>query len=137
MNAKIIMTACLLVLSAVAAAQQKPQHADATKASPDKFTVLLENEYVRVIEYRLEPGEKDEWHTHPPKVSYVVSGGKLRITTENGRSFVVDELAGSAAWMGAVGLHFGENIGTTPVRIALIEIKSLADAPFEGIDRPD
>ena len=30
-----------------------------------------------------------------------------------------------------------ENLGTTPIRIALVEIKSLADAPFDEIGDTD
>ncbi len=137
MKTKILIVGLFLALSAITMAQLKPDHVDPTKVSPDKYTVLLENEYVRVLEYEIQPGEKDAWHTHPPKASYIVSGGKLRITPEGGESFVVDEVSGNAAWMGAVGPHFGENIGTTPIRIALVEIKSLANAPFEDISRRD
>ena len=122
-----------LALTSVVVAGQQPDHIDPTEVSPDKYRVLLENEHVRVLEYRINPGQKEAWHTHPPKVSYIVSGGTLRITTEGGDSFVVSEDSDNAAWMGAVGRHFGENIGTTPVRIVLVEIKSLADAPFEEI----
>lgn len=134
MNTKFLIAIHILALSAFAAAQLVPDHTDPTEVSPDKYTVLLENEHVRVLEYRIEPGEKDGWHTHPPKVSYVVSGGQLRITTDAGESFVVYENTGDTAWMGAVGPHFGENTGTTPIRIALIEIKSLADAPLEELN---
>ncbi len=135
MKAAIFFVACILCLSTLAAAQLKPDHIDAAEVSPYKYTVLLENEHVRVLEYQIKPGQKEAWHTHPPKVSYIVSGGKLRITTEGGDSFVVDEDSANAAWMGAVGRHFGENIGTTPIRIVLVEIKSLAAAPFEEIGK--
>jgi quercetin dioxygenase-like cupin family protein len=97
---------------------------DAVSVSPDRFKVLLENPHVRVIEYVLLPGERDQWHTHPPKVSYVVSGGTLRITTEDGQSFLTNEKTGSATWMDTLGQHFGQNVGKTPVRIVLVEIKS-------------
>jgi len=137
MKIKILIISFVLILSAISAAQLKMNHIDPIAVSPDKYTVLLENEHVRVVEYLVQPGEKDTWHTHPPKVSYVVSGGSLRITLEGGDSFVIEEVSGSAAWMGALGRHFGENIGTTPVRIALVEIKSLADAPFEDVGRLD
>ena len=133
MKSRIIITACVLTLAAHATAQQKPEHIEVTEVSPDIYTVLLENEHVRVLEYLLEPGEKEAWHTHPPKVIYVVSGGKLRITTKGGDSFVVDEKSGDTAWMGAVSPHFGENIGTTPIRIVLVEVKSLADEPFQDL----
>lgn len=124
-----------LALSSVVVGGQQPDHIDPIEVSPDKYRVLLENEHVRVLEYQIKPGQKEVWHTHPPKVSYIVSGGMLRITTEGGDSFIVTEDSDDAAWMGAVGLHFGENIGTTPVRIVLVEIKSLADAPFEEIGK--
>lgn len=97
---------------------------DAVLVSPDRFKVLLENEHVRVIEYALLPGERDQWHTHPPKVSYVVTGGTLRITTEDGQSFLTEEKAGSATWMDALGRHYAQNVGNTPVRIVLVEVKS-------------
>ena len=99
------------------------EHIDAVKASPANFRLLLENEHVRVVEYALRAGERDQWHTHPPKVSYVASGGTLRITTEDGQSFLTDEKAGSATWMDTLGRHFAQNVGKTPVRIVLIEVK--------------
>jgi quercetin dioxygenase-like cupin family protein len=137
MKSRILFVIFILTLSANSTAQQQPDHTDPTKVSPEKYTVLLENEHVRVVEYVIKPGEKDAWHTHPPKVSYIVSGGKLRITPEGADSFVVDENSGNAAWMGALGRHFGENVGTTPIRIVIVEIKSLSDAPFEEIGKRD
>jgi len=133
MKSKITIAFFVLTLTAYTAAQQKPVHIEVTEVSPDIYTVLLENEHVRVLEYLIEPGQKEAWHTHRPKVSYIISGGMLRITTADGDSFVVDEKSGYTAWMGAVGRHFGENIGTTAIRIVLVELKSLADAPFEDI----
>ena len=38
---------------------------DAVKTDPDKYKVVLENERVRVLEYRDKPGEKTKMHTHP------------------------------------------------------------------------
>jgi beta-alanine degradation protein BauB len=112
----------LAVLPAILSAQSAP--IDALTASPGNFTLLLENEHVRVLEYTLQPGKRDEWHTHPAKVSYVVTGGSIRITMEDGKSFLADDVAGNATWMGAVGRHFVENVGKTPVRIVLVEVKS-------------
>jgi quercetin dioxygenase-like cupin family protein len=137
MKSAIFFVVFILTLSAHSTAQQQPDHTDPTEVSPDKYTVLLENEHVRIVEYVIKPGERDAWHTHPPKASYIVSGGKLRITPEGADSFVVQEDSGNAAWMSALGRHFGENVGTTPIRIVLVEIKSLSDAPFEDISRRD
>lgn len=98
---------------------------DALQASPANFKLLLDNQYVRVLEYSLDPGKKDEWHTHPPKSSYVVSGGQLKVYLENGDTIMADEKTGTASWMDVVGKHYVENVGTTPVKIILTEIKSL------------
>jgi len=97
---------------------------DFVESSPDKTKILLENEYVRVIEYSLKPGEKDSTHTHPPKTSYVISGGLLRIYPENEKPFDAVEISGNAEWSDKVGKHFVENIGKTTVTILLTEVKS-------------
>lgn len=96
---------------------------DALKASPSQFKLLFENNRVRVLQYTLKPGEKDEWHTHPPKSSYVVSGGKLKVHLENGETIIADEKAGTASWADYLGKHYAENIGNTTVTIILTEIK--------------
>ena len=84
--------------------------------------------YVRVLEYTLDPGKKDEWHTHPAKSSYVVSGGQLKVYLENGEIIMADEKTGTASWRDVTGKHYVENIGKTPVKIILTEIKSLENS---------
>ena len=103
--------------------EKSEENIDPVQVSPDKFKILLENEQVRVVEYSLKAGEKDNWHTHPPKTSYVVSGGKLKIVLENGEALIVDEKTGSASWMDSVGKHYAENIGDSTITILLTEIK--------------
>jgi len=97
---------------------------DFVQSSPDQTKILLENEYVRVIEYSLKPGEKDITHTHPPKTSYVISGGTLRIYPENEKPFDAVEVAGATEWADKRGKHYVENIGKTTVTILLTEIKT-------------
>lgn len=97
---------------------------DVLKASPVNFKLLLENEYVRVLEYTLKPGEKDTPHTHPAKSSYAVSGGKIKVYLENGETIIADEVAETTSWMGYVGKHYVENIGNTTIKIVLTEVKS-------------
>jgi quercetin dioxygenase-like cupin family protein len=97
---------------------------DALKASPDNFKLLLENDKVRVLEYTLKPGSQDQIHTHPPKSSYILTGGKLKVYRIGGTSEVFDEVPGTASWMDYVGEHYVENIGTTEIKIILTEVKS-------------
>jgi quercetin dioxygenase-like cupin family protein len=101
---------------------------DPVTVSPDKYKVLLENDHVRIVEYSIKPGERDQPHTHPPKVSYVVSGGSLRITLRD-TSFVTTDTTGDVAWRGNVPWHFAENVGATPVRIILFEVKRVDGQP--------
>ena len=119
-----IAMAIPVLATPVRASSQQNAVIDPVSVSPDKFKVLLENEHARVVEYMLDPGERDEWHTHPPKASYVVSGGTIRITLADGSSFDSEEKAGTATWMNALPRHFARNVGRTSVRIVLVEPKS-------------
>lgn len=112
------------------------QMIDPVAVSPEKYKVLLENDHVRVVQYTINPGESDKVHEHPAKVSYVVSGGTLRISSRD-TSFVSEEHAGDTYAMGAVQPHSAANIGKTPVTIILFELKRidaqevpLAEDPF-------
>lgn len=129
----LCMAACLIALISTqgvydAHARDAAQdRLDPVVVSPGMNRVLLENEHVRVVEYRIAPGETDNWHTHPAKVSYVVEPGRLRITTGDDQSFEVDEDAGTARWLGPVGIHRGTNVGETPIKIVYVEIKSVQE----------
>lgn len=119
-----ILLATILLSTAAGANEPTRNPDDPAVLSPDLYTVLLENEHVRVLEYRIEPGQSEPWHTHPAKVMYVLEGGTLKITLPDGDSFVAEEEAGITRWMGPVGRHFGENIGQTPVHILIVEVKA-------------
>ncbi|MFT6955841.1 MAG: quercetin dioxygenase-like cupin family protein [Halieaceae bacterium] len=99
------------------------EEVDPVDVSPKQFKIDFENDHVRIVSYHLRPGESDNWHTHPAKVSVITGGGLLRITTADGESFEVIEEAGAASWMPALGRHFAENVGDTMVNIVLVEIK--------------
>jgi quercetin dioxygenase-like cupin family protein len=119
----LIAAGIWLSLTAAVQTPVPAEHIDAVKASPANFTLLLENEHVRVIEYAIRPGERDQWHTHPARVSYVVSAGTVRVTTSDGRSLVFEEKAGDTTWSEPAPRHFVENIGPTPVKTILVEVK--------------
>ena len=38
--------------------------------SPNLYTVLLENDEVRVLEYHAKPGDREPMHCHPAGVVY-------------------------------------------------------------------
>src|SRR5688572_30877234 len=69
---------------------------DPVKLSPKLYTVLLENEQVRVLEFRAKPGDKEPLHFHPNGVAYVIEAGKARATT-NGKTEELDGKPGMTA----------------------------------------
>ena len=99
------------------------QAVDALTASPDNFRLVLENDRVRVLEYILLPGKRDHRHTHPRRVAHVIAGGTLRIHFPDGRHMDFEEKAGDTSWGNPAPLHDTENIGTTPIKILLVEVK--------------
>lgn len=111
------------------------QEIDPVTVSPDMYKVLLENDHVRVVQYTIKPGESDKPHTHPPKVSYVVDGGTLRITLADS-SFVTTDPSGEATFRGAVPRHNATNIGTTAVSIILFDIKKIDASVVPAAEDP-
>jgi quercetin dioxygenase-like cupin family protein len=120
-----LLMAAGIWLSLIAAVQTPvpAEQVDALKGSPANFKLLLDNDRVRVVEYSVGVGARDQWHTHPARVSYVVSAGTLKVNTADGKSMVFDEKAGDTSWSEPTPRHFVENIGATPVKIVLVEVK--------------
>jgi quercetin dioxygenase-like cupin family protein len=103
---------------------------DPVKVSPKMYTVLLENEHVRVLEFRAKVGEKEPLHSHPASVVYVLAGGKARYTTADGKSEERDSKTGTALWSDAV-THSYEQLGSSDGHVLIIEMKEIANAPGE------
>ena len=94
---------------------------DPTQTDPDKYKVILENDRVRVLDYRDTPGVKTKPHQHPNSVVLMLSNFRRRLTVgENVRE--VDVEAGQALWSPAQ-VHVGENIGTTDTHVIFVELK--------------
>src|SRR5687768_9352594 len=108
MNVLVVVVAVVVSLPTFARAQSTAE-IDAVAVSPNHYKILLENEHVRVVEYTLQPGERDNWHTHPPKTSYVVNGGTFRIHFSDGSSVVSEAKKGTAVWADTVPRHYAEN----------------------------
>lgn len=95
---------------------------DAEKATPKVVKLKLENERVRVLEALSNPGDKENMHSHPANIVYVIEGGKLRITTSDGKTSEVEFKAGDTLWREPV-THAAENIGTTRFHAIIVELK--------------
>ena len=59
---------------------------DAVSVAPDVYKVLFENDRVRVLEVRANPGETSPAHTHPDSVIHALSDATLVVTTQQGEA---------------------------------------------------
>ena len=94
---------------------------DPTVTDPDLYTVIFENDRVRVLEYRDQPGARTHPHRHPDSVMVTLSSFQRRVSS-NGRSVDVVLDAGEARWVGAQE-HVGENTGWTGTHSIFVELK--------------
>ena len=98
--------------------------ADPTVTDPGLYSVVFENERVRVLEYRDTPGATTHTHRHPDSVMVTLSSFQRRVSS-GGRSADVELTTGQVRWVGAQE-HSGENIGDTETVSIFIELKEPA-----------
>ncbi|MGE5232760.1 MAG: cupin domain-containing protein [Acidobacteriota bacterium] len=84
--------------------------------------VKLENRHVRVLEATLQPGQKEQMHSHPATILYVISGGKVRNHTADGKTTEGVLHAGDVSYREPT-THWAENVGTTTIHLILVELK--------------
>ncbi|HEU4711086.1 MAG TPA: cupin domain-containing protein [Pyrinomonadaceae bacterium] len=96
---------------------------DPVKVNAKHITVKVDNPRVRVFEAVLKPGEKENVHTHPATVVYVVEGGKLRNYASDGATSEVELKAGDTLYRDPL-THSAENIGNTTLRLVVVELKN-------------
>ena len=111
----------MLILLFVACLTTQAQ--DPVTTSPQYYKVLLENDQVRVLEYRLKPGEIESMHSHPAGVVYVLSGATLKFSYPDGRTEEKAAATGEAIWRDPV-THAVENIGKTEAHAIAIDLKT-------------
>jgi quercetin dioxygenase-like cupin family protein len=95
---------------------------DPISTDGDKYKVVLENEKVRVLEYRDAPGERTSPHYHSDYVLCALSAFKRKLTLAGGREIVVEVKPGMVTY-GPAQSHIGENVGDTDTHVLIIELK--------------
>ncbi len=107
----------LLILGFSALAQ------DPAPIYPENYKVIVENDRVRVMDFKLRKGAKEAFHAHPAHVVYVLTGFKIMFKFPDGRSGVRETKTGDVLFSEAV-THASENIGDTDAHGLLVELKS-------------
>jgi hypothetical protein len=95
---------------------------DLAKLSPQDVKVLLENDRVRVLEVRHQPGVKEPMHSHPAYISYFLDATRIKVTSPDGKTVEKDRKAGEVQFNEPV-THALENVGTTEQHVLVIELK--------------
>lgn len=114
----VLLAFLLLALPAKSAFAQDP-----VKVAPKSYTVLLENEKVRVLKGCLKPGGKIPMHTHAGyRVIYELTDHTSRFTFAAGQPEVSHSTAGEVKW-GTTVTHSEENIGKTEGCALIVELK--------------
>ena len=100
---------------------------DAVQSQPQNYRVAFENDKLRVLDYNGRPGMGvcgDGMHSHPAHLTVLLSTGKVRIKTPDGKVEVHGDTPVGAVFWSDGETHEVENIGGSNVRLLIIELKS-------------
>lgn len=96
--------------------------ADPLDVAPDTYTLVYENDRVRVMQVTIPVGGQIAEHSHPDHYVYVLEGGSIKITKKDGTVTDAELKVGDVVWIDAE-THWAVNTGTTPVRLLVNELK--------------
>ncbi len=95
---------------------------DSLKACPDTQKLILENQFVRVIDDQIPVGVQEPRHRHRHGVTIYLSNYTTEQTTDDGKVVPQVRKIDTAGWNEAT-IHQVKNIGTTPSHAIRIELK--------------
>jgi quercetin dioxygenase-like cupin family protein len=101
---------------------------DAVKVDPKHYTVVSENDQVRILKVHYGPHEKSVMHSHPATVAVFLTDAKGTFTFPDGKKEDFSVKAGQSQY-GAAGTHLPENTGDAGMDVIVIELKGKAAKP--------
>jgi hypothetical protein len=102
---------------------------DALVAAPQHHTLLFENDYVRVLDTHVAPGETVPLHAQRwAAAQYILNWSDFVRRDAQGHTLVdsrlIDSLApGTAVWSAPLAPHTLENVGASELRVITVEQK--------------
>ena len=114
---KLIPIFGISILAVVVAKAQDPAKVDSAH-----YKVILNNEYVRVVDVHHKPGEKSPMHSHPNHVVYSFTDSRVKFTSSDGKADIRAVRAGQATWHNAE-THAAQNVGKAEEHALDIELK--------------
>ena len=116
MSRTIVLLVAFVAIAGPAFAQ------DPVKVAPKNYSVVFENDQVRVLRVVVAPGEKTAMHEHPANVVIPLTDAAVRFTLPDGTTPEPKMTRGTPAWSPA-GKHAGENVGKTKIEAIIVELK--------------
>ena len=95
---------------------------DAPVAEPDHYTVVFENDRVRVLRANYQPGEKSSMHTHKAGLVIIPTGSHELFTFPDGNTVEIVNEPNAVVWSEAIE-HTAEMLGPNPVEAFVVELK--------------
>jgi quercetin dioxygenase-like cupin family protein len=89
---------------------------------PENYRVLLENERVRVLDFRLARGAREQLHSHPAHLAVFLEDFTIRFTLPDGSTALREGRPHRVAWSDGA-THASENIGESDAHGILVELK--------------
>ena len=116
MRRVLLVTFLLMAVSSVAFAQ------DPVKVDPKHYTVMLDNEQVRVLKIQYGAKEKSVMHEHPGSVVVFLTNSNVQFTLPDGSKVKGGGKAGDVQFSDA-GKHLPQNMGAAAMQGVLVELK--------------
>jgi quercetin dioxygenase-like cupin family protein len=116
----IRLTLCVVVVCLCAVTLLSAQ--DAVKVDPKHYSVVSENDQVRILKVHYGPGEKSVMHSHPATVAVFLTDAKGKFMMADGKNTDFDAKAGSSQYEGPT-THNPENTGDKAMDVIVIELK--------------
>ena len=95
---------------------------DAVKVDPKHYSVVSENDQVRILKVHYGPHEKSVMHSHPDTVAVFLTDAKGQFTFPDGKKQEFTVKAGDAQYS-AAATHLPENTGDKDMEIIVTELK--------------
>jgi quercetin dioxygenase-like cupin family protein len=114
--------AACLCLAPMARAQ------DAVKVDPKHYTVVSENDQVRILKVHYGPHEKSVMHSHPATVAVFLTDAKGQFVYPDGKKKDFAVKAGDTQYEAAT-THLPENTGDVGMDVIVVELKGRAAKP--------
>jgi quercetin dioxygenase-like cupin family protein len=104
---------------------------DAAKVDPKHYTVVSENDQVRILKVHYGPHEKSVMHSHPATVAVFLIDANGQFSYADGKKESFAVKAGQAQYAAST-IHLPENTGDNGMDVIVIELKGKVAKPAKA-----